>query len=71
MVNVKKYAGLRVKDGKKVKGYAAIGYESEKAWIMVPCDKGGSWFHIVEVEPDSIIEIGKDEPLTGQENAEG
>ena len=57
MVNIQRYSGRRVKGGATVTGYAAVGYESQAAWILIPAEGSNDSFHIVEVEPDSIQEV--------------
>ena len=57
MINIQRYSGRHVKDGKTVRGYAAIGYGCDKAFIMVPAKETKSDFHIVEVEPESLVPI--------------
>lgn len=54
-MTVQKYSARHVKDGKEVRGYAAIGKENGKAFILIPasCDS----FSIVEVEKESIIPL--------------
>ena len=38
-------------------GYAAIGYESTTAWIMVPTKGTTDQFHMVQVNPESIVPL--------------
>ena len=57
MIQVQRYSGQRVKDGTTVRGYAAIGGECEKAFIMIPARETNNEFHIVEVVPDSLVPI--------------
>ena len=57
MKHIQKYSGKRVTDGSDVRGYAAIGGESERAFILVPAKGTSDQFHIVEVQPDSLIPI--------------
>lgn len=57
MQYIQKYAANRVKDGSLVVGYAAIGYESTTAWIMVPTKGTTDQFHMVQVNPESIVPL--------------
>lgn len=54
MGKVRTYKGLAVKDGRPVEGYAAIGGESERAFILVPSEEGADMFHIVEVDIETL-----------------
>ena len=54
---IQKYSGRRIKDGTTVRGYAAIGYESSTAWIMVPAKGTTDQFHVVQVDPESIVPL--------------
>ena len=57
MIHVQRYSGKRVKDGSEIRGYAAIGGESERAFILVPAKGTSDQFHIVEVQPDSLVPV--------------
>ena len=57
MKHIQQYSGERVKDGSSVRGYAAIGWENNVAWILVPAKGTDDKFHIVEVKPDSIVPL--------------
>ena len=57
MINIQKYCGKRVKDGSEVRGYAAVSCESERAFILVPAKGTDDKFHIMEVQPDSLVPI--------------
>ena len=57
MKHIQQYSGDRVKDGTPVRGYAAIGSESNAAWILVPTKGTEDQFHIVEVKPDSLVPL--------------
>ena len=57
MTNIQKYCGCRVTDGSEVRGYAAVSCESERAFILVPAKGTDDKFHIVEIQPDSLVPI--------------
>ena len=57
MIEIQKYCGRRVTDGSDVRGYAAVGCESERAFILVPAKGTDDKFHIVEVQPESLVPI--------------
>jgi len=57
MQYIQKYSGRRIKDDTTVRGYAAIGYESTTAWIMVPTKGTTDQFHVVQVDPESLVPL--------------
>ena len=57
MVKIQRYCGKRVKDGSEVRGYAAVGYESESAFILMPAKGNDAQFYIIEVRPDSLVPV--------------
>lgn len=57
MVKIQRYCGKRVKDGSEVRGYAAVGYESERAFILMPARVNDAQFHIIEVQPDRLVPV--------------
>lgn len=54
MDKVQKYAAKSVAHGNDVVGYAAVGYECGRAWILVPTPGTDDKFSIVEVDKESI-----------------
>lgn len=59
-IRIQRYSGRRVSDGSIIKGYVAIGGESQTAFILVPNRRNPNQFHIVEVVPESIEEWNPD-----------
>lgn len=57
MIHIQRYCGQRVKDGKTVKGYAAISCENDTAWILMPVVSSDDKFFIVQVDPESLIPL--------------
>lgn len=57
MQYIQKYSGRRIKDGTTVRGYAAIGYESSTAWLMIPVKDSDNQFHSVQVDPESLVPL--------------
>lgn len=57
MINIQRYSGRHVKDGKTVRGYAAVSCESDRAFILVPAKGTDDKFHIMEVRPDSLVPV--------------
>ena len=56
MTHIQRYCGKRVKDGSEVRGYAAVGYESERV-ILMPVNVDDAQFHIIEVQPDRLVPV--------------
>ena len=57
MIHVQQYSGKRMADGSDVRGYAAISCESDRAFILVPAKGTSDQFHIVEVQPESLVPV--------------
>lgn len=57
MKHIQKYSGKRMADGSDVRGYEAIGSESERDVILGPAKGTDDKFHIIEVQHESLVPV--------------